>query len=168
MGFTEEPFYQDDDPAIQSAPKVSFPGRGLTMRIAMADLAALLLAGWHCPAALAEERILDFASRRRDPARRLARRDRDDPRQRRERSDQPRHLPRFPDPLRGPHGGRMRVGFTFLDASLDGSRCPAKTRRSATACGSSSAIPIVTCPPASTRYVDPLSRDPRDRPFHGI
>ena len=24
-GFTEEPFYQDDDPAIQSAPKVSFP-----------------------------------------------------------------------------------------------------------------------------------------------
>ena len=25
MGFTEEPFYQDDDQAIQSAPKVSFP-----------------------------------------------------------------------------------------------------------------------------------------------
>jgi LemA protein len=25
MGFSEEPFYQDDDPAIQSAPKVSFP-----------------------------------------------------------------------------------------------------------------------------------------------
>ena len=25
MGFAEEPFYQDDDPAIQSAPKVSFP-----------------------------------------------------------------------------------------------------------------------------------------------
>jgi LemA protein len=25
MGFTEEPFYQDDDPTIQSAPKVSFP-----------------------------------------------------------------------------------------------------------------------------------------------
>ena len=25
MGFTEEPFYQDDDPAIQSAPKISFP-----------------------------------------------------------------------------------------------------------------------------------------------
>ena len=24
-GFSEEPFYQDDDPAIQSAPKVSFP-----------------------------------------------------------------------------------------------------------------------------------------------
>ena len=24
-GFTEEPFYQDEDPAIQSAPKVSFP-----------------------------------------------------------------------------------------------------------------------------------------------
>src|SRR5689334_20583636 len=24
MGFTEEPFYQDDDPAIQDAPKVSF------------------------------------------------------------------------------------------------------------------------------------------------
>jgi LemA protein len=24
MGFTEEPFYQDDDPAIQSTPKVSF------------------------------------------------------------------------------------------------------------------------------------------------
>ena len=24
MGFTEEPFYQDDDPAIQAAPKVSF------------------------------------------------------------------------------------------------------------------------------------------------
>lgn len=24
MGFTEEPFYQDDDPAIQSAPKISF------------------------------------------------------------------------------------------------------------------------------------------------
>ena len=24
MGFTEEPFYQDDDPSIQSAPKVSF------------------------------------------------------------------------------------------------------------------------------------------------
>jgi len=24
MGFHEEPFYQDDDPAIQSAPKVSF------------------------------------------------------------------------------------------------------------------------------------------------
>ena len=24
MGFTEEPFYQDDDPAIESAPKVSF------------------------------------------------------------------------------------------------------------------------------------------------
>jgi LemA protein len=24
LGFTEEPFYQDDDPAIQSAPKVSF------------------------------------------------------------------------------------------------------------------------------------------------
>jgi LemA protein len=24
MGFTEEPFYQDDDPAIQSVPKVSF------------------------------------------------------------------------------------------------------------------------------------------------
>jgi len=24
MGFTEEPFYQDDDPAIQSSPKVSF------------------------------------------------------------------------------------------------------------------------------------------------
>jgi LemA protein len=24
MGFTEEPFYQDDDPAIQGAPKVSF------------------------------------------------------------------------------------------------------------------------------------------------
>jgi LemA protein len=24
MGFTEEPFYQDDDPAIQNAPKVSF------------------------------------------------------------------------------------------------------------------------------------------------
>jgi len=24
MGFSEEPFYQDDDPAIQSAPKVSF------------------------------------------------------------------------------------------------------------------------------------------------
>ena len=26
MGFTEEPFYQDEDPAIQNAPKVSFPG----------------------------------------------------------------------------------------------------------------------------------------------
>ena len=25
MGFSEEPFYQDDDPAIQSAPKVAFP-----------------------------------------------------------------------------------------------------------------------------------------------
>ena len=25
LGFTEEPFYQDDDPAIQSAPKVAFP-----------------------------------------------------------------------------------------------------------------------------------------------
>lgn len=25
MGFTEEPFYQDDDPAIQSAPKAAFP-----------------------------------------------------------------------------------------------------------------------------------------------
>ena len=24
LGFTEEPFYQDEDPAIQSAPKVSF------------------------------------------------------------------------------------------------------------------------------------------------
>ena len=24
-GFTEEPFYQDEDPAIQSAPKISFP-----------------------------------------------------------------------------------------------------------------------------------------------
>jgi hypothetical protein len=24
MGFTEEPFNQDDDPAIQSAPKVAF------------------------------------------------------------------------------------------------------------------------------------------------
>ena len=24
MGFHEEPFYQDEDPAIQSAPKVSF------------------------------------------------------------------------------------------------------------------------------------------------
>jgi hypothetical protein len=24
MGFTEEPFYQDEDPAIQSAPKVAF------------------------------------------------------------------------------------------------------------------------------------------------
>ena len=24
MGFTEEPFYQDDDPAIQSTPKVAF------------------------------------------------------------------------------------------------------------------------------------------------
>jgi LemA protein len=23
-GFTDEPFYQDEDPAIQSAPKVSF------------------------------------------------------------------------------------------------------------------------------------------------
>ena len=26
MGFSEEPFYQDEDPAIQSAPKVSFAG----------------------------------------------------------------------------------------------------------------------------------------------
>ena len=25
MGFTEEPYYQDDDPAIQDAPKVAFP-----------------------------------------------------------------------------------------------------------------------------------------------
>jgi LemA protein len=25
MGFSEEPFYQDDDPAIQSAPKIFFP-----------------------------------------------------------------------------------------------------------------------------------------------
>jgi LemA protein len=25
MGFSEEPFYQDDDPAIQSAPKIAFP-----------------------------------------------------------------------------------------------------------------------------------------------
>lgn len=25
LGFTEEPFYRDDDPAIQSAPKVAFP-----------------------------------------------------------------------------------------------------------------------------------------------
>ena len=25
LGFSEEPFYQDDDPAIQSAPKVAFP-----------------------------------------------------------------------------------------------------------------------------------------------
>ncbi|HEY8593489.1 MAG TPA: LemA family protein [Sphingomicrobium sp.] len=25
LGFTEEPFYQDDDPAIQNAPKVAFP-----------------------------------------------------------------------------------------------------------------------------------------------
>jgi LemA protein len=25
LGFTEEPFYQDDDPVIQTAPKVSFP-----------------------------------------------------------------------------------------------------------------------------------------------
>jgi LemA protein len=25
MGFSEEPFYQDDDPPIQSAPKISFP-----------------------------------------------------------------------------------------------------------------------------------------------
>jgi LemA protein len=25
MGFSEEPFYQDDDPSIQSAPKVAFP-----------------------------------------------------------------------------------------------------------------------------------------------
>jgi LemA protein len=28
MGFTEEPFYQDEDPAIQSAPKVSFQRPG--------------------------------------------------------------------------------------------------------------------------------------------
>jgi LemA protein len=26
LGFTEEPFYQDEDPAIQTAPKVSFAG----------------------------------------------------------------------------------------------------------------------------------------------
>jgi LemA protein len=25
MGFSEEPFYQDEDPAIQTAPKISFP-----------------------------------------------------------------------------------------------------------------------------------------------
>jgi LemA protein len=24
LGFSEEPFYQDEDPAIQSAPKISF------------------------------------------------------------------------------------------------------------------------------------------------
>jgi LemA protein len=28
LGFREEPFYQDDDPAIQSAPKVSFARQG--------------------------------------------------------------------------------------------------------------------------------------------
>ena len=28
LGFHEEPFYQDDDPAIQSAPKVAFPKPG--------------------------------------------------------------------------------------------------------------------------------------------
>jgi len=28
MGFTEEPFYQDDDPAIQSAPKIDFSRAG--------------------------------------------------------------------------------------------------------------------------------------------
>jgi len=28
LGFHEEPFYQDEDPAIQSAPKVSFPRPG--------------------------------------------------------------------------------------------------------------------------------------------
>jgi hypothetical protein len=28
MGFTEEAFYQDDDPAIQSAPKLAFQRPG--------------------------------------------------------------------------------------------------------------------------------------------
>jgi hypothetical protein len=28
MGFAEEPFYQDEDPAIQSAPKVDFQRPG--------------------------------------------------------------------------------------------------------------------------------------------
>ena len=60
MGFSEEPFYEDGDASIQTAPRVSFGRAGLMRRLLLPLLAALALV-WPAAAA-AEERILHYLS----------------------------------------------------------------------------------------------------------
>ena len=128
-GFTEEPFYQDEDPAIQSRPQGFVrPTGGLTMR--------RILAGPRRPAPASRRRrrmptSASFASGATSRSRRtLARSHRDDRRAGPSTIAINHGIFRdFPTRYRGPHGGQVRVGFTFEGATLDGAASPGRDRR---------------------------------------
>ena len=148
-GFTEEPFYQDDDPAIQSAPKVPSPARRPEMRQAWRGAAALLLV--LAPAAArADERILRYLSDvqiEKDSSIEVA--ETIDVRVEHDRINHGIYRD-FPTRYRRANGTQFHVGFTFEGATLDGS--PVLRHRSlrpGTASASSSATPTATSISAS-------------------
>ena len=170
MGFTEEPFYQDDDPAIQSAPKVSLrQAGGLTMRRAWRALAALLLL--LVPAAAqADERILRFCQRRPGPEGFA-------------RSTSPRRstsTPRTTGSItassatsRPAIAGRTAAGSASASPSRaqpsTECRCPPSTAsRSPMASASRSAIPTRSSRPGEHSFVLHYRTTRADRPLQGL
>ena len=100
-------------PASRQRPRSNSSGPDVRCAFLLAALAALL--ALLLPQRRGRRRAdPELRQPDRDPARRHARRHRDDPRPGRKCRDQPRHLPRFPDPLRRarrPEGqGRLRPG----------------------------------------------------------
>ena len=128
-GFTEEPFYQDEDPSIQSrAQGVVRPARRPDHGCALAG------ASRAAPAASRRPRRTptsgSCASAATSRSRRMRR-----SRSPRRSTSRPRMIAinhgiyrDFPTRYRGPHGGQIRVGFTFEGATLDGQPVPATTR----------------------------------------
>ena len=89
--------------------------------------------------------------RRPGAARFLAARDRDDRRPRRECLDQPRHLPRFPDPLPRPATAAACGSASPSKAPRStAGRCRRRWNRSPTGCGSGSATPTSSWRSATT------------------
>jgi LemA protein len=120
-------FYQDEDPSIQSAPKVSFERpAGLTMHALRRALLALLLLA--APAAArADERILHYWSDvqvQKDASLEVT-----ETIDVRAEHDRINHgiFRDFPTRYRNRMGGQVRIGFTFEGATLDGSPVQAST-----------------------------------------
>ena len=110
-----------------------------------------------------------LSQRRPGPEGQLDRSHRDDRCPRRERPDQPRHLPRLPDPL-----SRSATELNSTSASPSKARpstgvpVKASVEPVATASGSSSAIPNSYVVRRRARLRPPLSHDARDRPLRRL
>ena len=168
MGFTEEPFYQDDDPAIQSAPKVILrQTRRPDMRRAWRALPALfLIAAPAPPRGRAHPALFE---RRPDP-------------EGQHRSTSPKRSMSAPrttgsttastatsrPTIAGRNGSQVRVGFTFEGATLDGMPVPAKAEPLRQWRSDQGRRPGQDRRRRRAQLRPPLPHDPPDRPLRRL